>query len=323
MQVYFSSPWIPAEWIAAHGLEPRGVWGAGELRLDAGPVSEGICPFADATRRMAMAEAEGVVVFSTACDQMRRSHDALPEEVRCRSFLFNLPATWQSSTAEGMYRVELERLGRFLCSLGGHSPDAGMLQQEMARRRRVRSELLKSATTSSALAFARAVAQFHWDGTAEFPREAPAPPNGVPIALVGGPLGRPHWHLLDDIESAGGRVVLNATEAGEGSLWADLEERAPGEAPFDHMARAYFSNRVDVSQRPNSRLYDWLQPRLRSRGARGIVLRVHTGCDLWRAEAQTLREGCGLPVILLEAEEARQSSPRTLTRIGAFLESLQ
>lgn len=323
MRVYFTSPWIPAEWIAAHGLEPRGVWGVGELRLDAGPASEGICPFADATRRLAMAEDGGVMVFSTACDQMRRSYDSLPADARRRSFLFNLPATWQTSTAEGIYRAELERLGRFLCSLGGHAPGAEVLQRETARRGRVRKRLLEVATVCSAAAFAEAVAQFHWDGACELPDEFPAAANGVPIALVGGPLCRSHWHLFDAIEASGGRVILNATEAGERSLWLDTEESDPAETPLDHLARAYFTNLVGVFQRPNSRLYAWLQPRLRSRGARGIVLWGYTGCDLWRAEAQTLRERSGLPVLLLEADDARQSSPRTLTRIGAFLEALQ
>ena len=31
MQVFYTSPWVPPEWIKAHGLEPRGVWFATEL----------------------------------------------------------------------------------------------------------------------------------------------------------------------------------------------------------------------------------------------------------------------------------------------------
>ena len=26
MEVFCTSPWVPPEWIKAHGLEPRGIW---------------------------------------------------------------------------------------------------------------------------------------------------------------------------------------------------------------------------------------------------------------------------------------------------------
>ena len=107
--------------------------------------------------------------------------------------------------------------------------------------------------------------------------------------------------LLDAIEKAGGRVVLNATEAGERSLWSEspLDQAQPAvgtpaqsggaersvyaaEAFLDQagqdspvtvsvpefcsvnaallplLARGCLANCVDVFQRPNTRLYDWL-----------------------------------------------------------------
>jgi hypothetical protein len=45
------------------------------------------------------------------------------------------------------------------------------------------------------------------------------------------------------------------------------------------------------------------------------------GCDLWRAESESLREAFGLPVLLLSAEEASPS--RSISRLEAFLESLR
>ena len=51
---------------------------------------------------------------------------------------------------------------------------------------------------------------------------------------------------------------------------------------------------------------------------RGIVLWHFTGCDLWRAEAQTLRETFGLPVLLLEASDEPGNTPRELNRLQAF-----
>jgi hypothetical protein len=137
--------------------------------------------------------------------------------------------------------------------------------------------------------------------------------------------------LLDAIEKAGGRVVLNATEAGERSLWptSPLDQAQPAAgAPAQPdaallalLARGWLANCVDVFQRPNTRLYDWLRERLTARQAHGIVLWHYVGCDLWRAEAQPMRAAFGLPVLLLDADEA---TPRRNTgRLEAFLESLR
>ena len=178
----------------------------------------------------------------------------------------------------------------------------------------------------------------------------------TPLALVGGPLAQPQMVLLDAIEKAGGRVVLNATEAGERSLWADSlldnaqpctaecsvdtteaaikqpckEAFAPVSSPelcsvnaalLARLARGWLANCVDVFQRPNNRLYNWLCERLTARRVRGIVLWHYVGCDLWRAEAQPMREAFGLPVLLLDADEAAPN--RNTGRLEAFLESLR
>jgi hypothetical protein len=169
--------------------------------------------------------------------------------------------------------------------------------------------------------------------------------------------------LLDAIERAGGRVVLNATEAGERSLWpvcppgqadasgtpaqtagaersvyaAETSIDQPGQdspAPVSSpescslkaalpalLARRFVAQCVDVFQRPNTRLYDWLRERLTARQVRGIVLWHYVGCDLWRAEAQPMREAFGLPVLLLDADEAAPN--RNAGRLEAFLESLR
>jgi benzoyl-CoA reductase/2-hydroxyglutaryl-CoA dehydratase subunit BcrC/BadD/HgdB len=89
------------------------------------------------------------------------------------------------------------------------------------------------------------------------------------------------------------------------------------------LARRYLANCVDVFQRPNTRLYAWLQERLDSRGVRGVVLWAHVGCDLWRAEAQSLREAFGRPLLVLDADDAAGGWPRTTGRIEAFLEALR
>jgi benzoyl-CoA reductase/2-hydroxyglutaryl-CoA dehydratase subunit BcrC/BadD/HgdB len=287
-------------------------------------LSAGVCAFADAVVRLAQMQADSLMIFTTTCDQMRRGFDALAATGRTHAFLFNIPATWQTPAARAIYRSELERLGRFFQTMGGHAPSPQTLKREMIKYGEGRERLLEAARGCSPRQFAEAVARFHWDGSINLPSSPKTPPeHGIPLAVVGGPLSAPQWNLLDIIEAAGGQVALNASETGERSLWPAFAFEDQAETPDSLLSRGCFENIVDVFQRPNTRLYSWLKERLASRAVRGIVLWVYTGCDLWRAEAQTLRETFGLPVLLLEADEAQNCGPRDAGRIEAFVETLQ
>jgi benzoyl-CoA reductase/2-hydroxyglutaryl-CoA dehydratase subunit BcrC/BadD/HgdB len=324
MKVFYSSPWVPAEWIEAHGLQPCGVWFAEDLSWGALPLSAGVCAFSEAVLRFAETHHDSAVIFTTACDQMRRSFDAFTGSQPVRAFLFNLPATWQSPVALRIFRTEVERLGRFLQVHGGHAPTAKDLAQIIERRSQSRKCLLELAPRCSARQYAEAIARFHWDGSVRVPDHPPAPASrAIPLAIVGGPLTASQWGLLDLIEAVGTRIVLNATESGERSLLPPFRLEGFSDDPIGAVARGYFENCADVFQRPNTRLYSWLGERLTARDVRGIVLWVHIGCDLWRAEAQTLRETFRLPVLLLEAEEVSGGSPREANRIQAFVETFK
>jgi hypothetical protein len=295
MRVFLTSPWIPDAWIRAHGLEPQGVWSASGFRRDALPLCAGVCAFTETAVRFANTQTDGAVVFATSCDQLRRGFDTAVFHGKSRAFLFNLPAT-QTPAARQIYRSELERLGTFLLELGGSAPTPEILRREMLRSGEARRRLLESAPVASR--------------------------NQVPLALVGGPLSAADGNLFDLMRSAGGHVVLDATENGERGLCPPFDLAAASD-PFDTLATGCFENIVDVFQRPNARLYAWLKSRLLTRGARGIVLWHFTNCDLWRAEARTLREAFGLPLLLLEAGEIAGISPRDVNRLQSFLEMLK
>ena len=324
MQVFYTSPWVPVEWIKAHGLAPRGIWSLAEFPARALPLSAGVCAFAETALRCAEQHPESAMIFTTACDQMRRSFDAAAATGSARIFLFNLPATWQTAAAAQLFRLEVERLGKFLESIGGRAPSAADLAAVMAQYTQARTRLLQSAEQCSARQFAEAAVRFHEDGTVRLPATfAPQPAEAIPLAVIGGPLPSSHQTLLDVIEAAGGRVALNATEPGERTLGPVFSEAETLENPLAALCRGCFESIVDAFQRPNRRLYDWLRPRLRSRQARGIVLWHFTGCDLWRAEAQSLRDAFALPVLPLDADEVQTNSPRDTGRLEAFVETLK
>jgi benzoyl-CoA reductase/2-hydroxyglutaryl-CoA dehydratase subunit BcrC/BadD/HgdB len=318
MRVMLTSPWIPAEWIRAHGLEPRGIWFEENAHVNTLPFSAGVCAFAEQVVQFAENQHDDAVIFTTTCDQLRRGFDTATLRGRCRAFLFNVPAT-QTPAAKQIYRAEVERLGRFLLEHGGSAPTPEFLQRELLWADETRRRLREAAPLAAARSFAETAAGFYDHGVFSAPSAAQSG-NLVPLALVGGPLGRADWNVFGAVEAAGGRVALNATEFGERCLCPAFEDQ---EDPFEALINGYFDHIVDVFQRPNTRLYAWLKAGLSSRHVRGIVLWHFTGCDLWRAEAQTLREAFGLPVLPLEAGEAAGLSPREVTRLQAFLEALK
>ena len=333
MDILYSSPWTPVEWIAAHGFTPRGAWFAAARHSAALP--EGVCAFAKGLQNLNESEPQSPMIFTTACDQMRRAADAASLSRNCPTFLFNLPATWQTLAARKLYRAEVDRLGKFLERHGGRAPTSAALAAIMREHDGKRQQLRRSIPQCPARQNAEAMASF-WGATGEARLGFGVPPSGgpsatppegetpnlkVPLALVGGPLAATEWNLFDVVESAGGRIVLNATEPGERCLLPPLPQRL--DDPLTALADYYFDNITDVFQRPNTRLYDWLRAALNERSVRGIVLWVHIGCDLWRAEAASLREAFGLPVLMLDAHEGAGGGLRDTNRLAAFVESLQ
>jgi benzoyl-CoA reductase/2-hydroxyglutaryl-CoA dehydratase subunit BcrC/BadD/HgdB len=282
---------------------------------------EGVCAFAQQLTDLARAHPDTGVIITTACDQMRRAADAAAGS-DSRVLLFNLPATWQTPAARWLYHHEVERLGRFLVRLGGRPPTAAALETVLRDCDRRRQQLREILPQASARRAAELLMDFFDDGhVAGQAFAAPAP--GTPLALVGGPLLRSQLELFDAVESVGGRVALNATEPGERCLLPPLPPRRADQTALAFLADHYFDHSVDVFHRPNSRLYAWLGPRLAERRVRGIVLWVRVGCDLWRAEAASLRQAFGLPMLMLDEHEPRGVGPRDLTRLCAFVESLR
>jgi benzoyl-CoA reductase/2-hydroxyglutaryl-CoA dehydratase subunit BcrC/BadD/HgdB len=325
-EVFLASPWVPAEWVRAHGLVPRGWYAAGHLEVT--PLAAGVCAFAQSALRCAEVHPQGAFVFTTTCDQLRRAFDVRAGGGRERRFLFNVPATWQSGGSRVLFRAELERLGRFLETFGGLAPGPAHLAEVMRHYDLQRQLLREAADLWLSRRYADALAHFHWTGEACLPdlRESAAS-GAVPLALLGGPAvgqgERQPVAVIQAIEEAGGRVALDATEGGERSLWPRLPGGDWAHDPLTALAAAYLDHGADVFQRPNTRLYAWLRERFGPRGVRGIVLRTFVGCDLWRAEAQSLRETFGLPVLVLEAEEHSGGDAREAGRLQAFVEVLR
>jgi benzoyl-CoA reductase/2-hydroxyglutaryl-CoA dehydratase subunit BcrC/BadD/HgdB len=319
-----TSPWIPAEWLKAHGFVPRGLWSTAASVRSAWQ-AQGVCAFAQSCLDAVEARPDSLFIFDSSCDQMRRSHDTR-EAHRERTFLFNLPATWRTPVARQMFRAELERLSRWLVSRGGQMAEREAVLDIIAQYRAGRGQLLRAVESCSARQFVEAVAQFHADGSVRLPPNPAQPPGArIPLALLGAHLPAGHWELLDAIEHQGGRIALNATDSGERTLLDSEETASPAGAddPAEILTRRFIASSREVFQRPNTRFYHWVEEQIRLRRIRGIVLWTQVNCDLWRAEAQSMKEVFCRPLCLLEEDNVTGCSPRNLSRIQAFLEQLR
>ncbi len=291
--IVYTCPYVPAEWIAAHGLRPRRLIPLPTEGRSVAMRLEGLCPYARAFVNDTAAENADGIVVTTLCDQMRRVYDLLVRGTDKPAFLLNVPKTWQTVAAQRLYVDELKRLGRFRVRLGGRSPAPGELANTMTKA-----------------------------GCAVHTISPVRRKDGVPIAVVGGPLMQRDRVLFDLIEQSGGRIVLDATETGLRGQRRPFDRRRLIEDPLLELADAYFSI-PDASRRPNSGLYEWLKDELVKTNARGIVFHHYVWCDAWRAELARLKEWAGLPVLGLDSDgHSDMSMARSQNRIRAFLEML-
>jgi benzoyl-CoA reductase/2-hydroxyglutaryl-CoA dehydratase subunit BcrC/BadD/HgdB len=278
------------------------------------PASAGVCPYA---RSFVNAEAAeecraDAVVFTTVCDQMRRAAEVFSTFSDLPVFLMNVPSTWQTPAAMGLYVDELRRLGRFLVRLGGTTPADEHLADVMLSYDADRAPLRVPASRRTAT-----------QGEPRVSASSSSPAASVPLAIVGGPLAGGQRELLDLIEQFGGRVVLDATEGGELTLPPPLDAARVRQDPLAALAEAYFGAIPHPMRRPNSGLYDWLAARLAERGARGVLLHRWPWCDLWHGELGRLREWSPVPVLDLGAGDEGLDLARQTGRIQAFLEMLR
>lgn len=315
--IVYTSPYVPPEWIAAHGFKPmrmlpRAAWGS--------EAAMGRCRFAQAYVNGAVSSEAAATIFTTTCDQMRR----VPEIAVGGPplFLLNIPATWQSPAARDYYRSELLRLGDFLIDVGGSRPSASMLTETVGRYDRVRRELLEARASLKGSAFARMLTAFQRDNEAPALDDGATRGDGVPIAFLGGPFMAEDFAIFDLVEANGGEVVLDATTTGERTLPAPMAVNSIGDDPLEALVHAYFDHIPDAFRRPNTQLYEWFSRECAARGVQGVVLVHQPWCDIWKSETARMQSVLTIPLVTLSLGEAGGPDTRAVTRIQAFMEAL-
>jgi benzoyl-CoA reductase/2-hydroxyglutaryl-CoA dehydratase subunit BcrC/BadD/HgdB len=299
--IAYSSPFVPVEWIAAHGLRPWRV--VPECVADGATAAGGICPFAHdfvktvAGRALGAADAVAGVVFTATCDQMRRAAELAERAApRLPVFLMHVPATWQNEGAVALYIQELRRMGDFLVRVGGLRPPVEKLVET--------------------------VMAFDAERQRTVAPDAPAERAGKRIAVVGGPLRAQDQWIFAHLRRAGATVALDATEYGQRSRPGPVDVEKLRTDPLRELARAYFLSIPDAFRRPDAMLHDYLRREIAARNVRGVLLVRCVWCDQWHAQVGRLKETLGVPLVDIDFGPSGADRSRIGSRIDALLEGL-
>jgi benzoyl-CoA reductase/2-hydroxyglutaryl-CoA dehydratase subunit BcrC/BadD/HgdB len=323
--ILYTSPFIPAEWISAHGLQPVRLFPALAGGTSAVEQLPGLCPYARMTAHACLLETEAAaVVIAGTCDQMRRAAELISLRGSRHVFLVHVPSTWHTVTAFNLYCNELKRLGEFLGKHNGTVPSEKLLADTMLQFDAERAMLKDLQGMLPAQQYAEMVMQWFESRVLHMPEfTGSGHAHGTPVVITGGPLMKDHLGLYDMIEKCGGMVCFDATENGELLLPAPYDRRVVREEPFMEMASAFFGSIPGVFQRPNSRLYTLLKQHIDTGAPAGILLVRYVWCDLWHAEVQRIRDWFSLPLLEIElSDETPGIDARTRNRIQAFLETI-
>ncbi len=326
--IIYTCPYVPAEWIAAHGLRPSRIILSAVSSAGSIARAEGVCPYVRAfIDEVITAKRACGIVMTTVCDQMRRAFDIIVGKCNVPVFLMNVPNTWQSIAAQKVYLDELKRLGRFLIRLGGNSPSHDDLAKVMLEYDTARACILSAREHLTSRDYSEAIVQFGREGPSAMPNNAEGaktPIAGLPLAILGGPLMKQSFDIFDIVEQSGGRIVLDATETGERGMCAPFDRRRLRDDPLMELANAYFGGIQDASRRPNNELYKWLARELVNRSVRGIIFHRYLWCDMWHAELWRLKDWVDLPVLDIDIGGDNETNQHRMpNRIRAFLEMLQ
>ncbi len=284
MPVWYHCPFVPAELIAACGLEPRR-FNADSADFCAAQ-TEGICfaveVFLTGLKKQPTPYA---VIFTTLCDQMRRAFDLYQVNGGKNAFLLNVPVTI-GPNAVTLFAEELRQMALFLCRLSGHAARFDTMKTE--------ASLLQNSK--------------------------PQKDSRAKIALIGGPVYACQLAALEQSLGNRGAIVLNASENAVEQFRRPLNPVALKTDPYAELAAAYLQTSPSIRTRPGHLFYEWLETQLQATVVDGIILLRHPFCDHWRGVEYQLRRRSLPPVLPIEWNGSSQAA--ALSRLEAFLEML-
>ncbi len=153
------------------------------------------------------------------------------------------------------------------------------------------------------------------------PRDGRTSPPGVPLMLSG--IVCEPMDLFDQINSAGGRIVADDLACGYRRVYPSVTDGPP----LERLARAILGAPPDPTRgSPIAERDAALIQRMRETGAKGMLVYGVKFCEPELFDLPRLRAhlaDAGFPLLHVEHELTPEVSQQVLTRIEAFLETLQ
>jgi len=328
---------FPAAVIAGLGFRPVRVlcgtsaesesWGEQVVRADVCPHVKSLLGNVKMARNL-HAEIDLWIGLYT-CDQMRRGLDCLAEDLGKTVHPLQLPAT-RSKESANYYADQVRRLiadfeARYNVTFDSDKAQSWQRDYDKA------AETLSRAARSGRVSPLDLHSMFHLffiaspTGLADFFDEllstSPAYQSNKTIVLAGSPLTREDTVLLEELETRGYAVLplmctgLNAVEDGGVTEHAD--------DLIGSLALRSFAKPACMRSRPNTAVYDRIREALAATKASGLIVKSLKFCDLWYTERERLRKTFDLPVLVFDSDYAEGGRERLLSRIDAFMETME
>jgi len=330
---------VPRALLRAHGYHPMEVWGPPRVRSNQG--DQHFQSYTCAIARNATSfllegglDVTDVILIPHTCDALQGMASVLKDFVRPHQPVLTLYHPRARRGSDLLFYVdELQRLAGELQVLCGRSPskaewlDAIEMESEadaaLASLYADRGRLAASDREFYSVVRAREYLPAE-DFTAlanGLPRDAGATAGGVPIAVSG--IVLEPMELLDRLAQIGGRVVADDLACGYRRVYPAVTQGSP----LERIARSLLHAPPDPTRGTpiEERAVDLIR-RMKESGARGLLIYDVKFCEPELFDIPRLRRrlaAAGFPVTHVEHELETSLSQQTLTRIEAFLETLQ
>ena len=263
------------------------------------------------------------------CDQMRRGMDLLSTNLNKEVHFLQLPAT-RTKEAADYYADQVRRVVDDIASRQDVHFDA-LLARAWQEERDKAAAVLSAAARSGHVSPLDLHSMFHLyfiarpEGLAEFFTalldRSDKFAGARTLVLSGSPLTREDTVLLEDLQKRGCAVLplnctgLNAVEEGE--------EKIDGDDLVRSLALRSFYKPTCMRSRPNTAVYDRIRSIMNTTKASGLIVKSLKYCDHWYTERERLRRSFDVPVLVFDSDYAEGGKERLLSRIDAFLETIE
>ncbi|MBP1632231.1 MAG: hgdB [Acidobacteria bacterium] len=327
----------PRPLLAAHGFHPVELWGPPVASRDAGSrhFQAYTCDIVvRATSFLLGGGLDGVdaILIPHTCDALQGLGSVLGDFVRPTPPVLTLYLPRGRRPADREFlAAELRRVGSALSALSGATPDAAAWEEAFAAEDAADRALAALYARRPRLAatdreFYTVVRAREYLPAEDFTALAASLPEGEPPGGVGlmlsGILAEP-LDLFDHLAAMGARVVTDDLAGGRRRLYS----AAPATDPYERLAARLLSGPPDPTRGdPIAARARWLQEQMAASGARGLVVYDPKFCEPELFDLPRLRHhlaAAGYPLLHVEVEMNGTLSQQALTRLEAFVETLQ